>query len=82
MDDGRYADAVKSFERVLMLAPDSAKTYPLLGECLMSLKQKDCAIETLKKGLVLAKKAGDKELCETIAELLKDAESPPPATKE
>jgi tetratricopeptide (TPR) repeat protein len=82
MDDSKYAEAVKSFDRVLVIAPDLAKTYPLLGRCLVELKQKDRATEVLKKGRAVAEKQGDKAVCTTIEGLLTEMKDPAPQDAE
>jgi iron-sulfur cluster assembly accessory protein len=81
MDDGKYNEAVRSFDRVLALAPNNAKTHQLLGECLIALKEWDRAVIVLKKGKTIAESLGDKELSSAISDLLAKAESPPVEVK-
>ena len=33
MEDAKYAEGIKSFERTLELSPQFSKVYQLLGEC-------------------------------------------------
>lgn len=70
MEDGRYRDAVNSFNRTIMLAPESSRAHQLLAECHIKLDQKDRAIEVLTKGLALAEKRGDAIPREAMTELL------------
>src|SRR5437660_12906555 len=50
MDDGQYAEAVKSFERTLELSPRFSKVFQLLGECFIKLDDKARAVEVLTRG--------------------------------
>lgn len=68
--DGKTAEAVKSFERVLEIAPDFPAAYRYLGECLIKLDQKERAIQVLKKGWQVAQERGHEYSRDVIAKLL------------
>jgi tetratricopeptide (TPR) repeat protein len=70
MTDGQYAEAVKSFERTLVLAPDFSKSSQLLGECLIKLDQKARAIDVLTRDWITADKRGDEVARDAMGTLL------------
>ena len=77
MEDNQPAEAVKSFERTLELSPFS-KVFQLLGECYITLDQKDKAIEVLTKGWQNADEKGDRMPKEAMEKLLKSLGAPVP----
>jgi iron-sulfur cluster assembly accessory protein len=72
MEDGQYAEAVKSFERTLELSPQFSKVYQLLGECLVKLGRKERAVAVLTKGWTVADQKGDEAYRDAMAKLLTD----------
>ena len=78
MEDGQYADAVKSFDRTLELSPQFSKVYQLLGECLIKLGQKDRAAEVLTTGWTTADERGDKMPRDAMGKLLTQLGAPVP----
>ena len=50
MDDGQYAEAIKSFERTLELSPGFSRVFQFLAECLIKEGQKQKAVAVLTKG--------------------------------
>lgn len=78
MEDGQYAEAVKSFDRTLELTPTFSKVYQLLGECYQKLDQKDKAVEVLTKGYTVADQQGDRMPRDAMAKMLTDLGAPVP----
>jgi tetratricopeptide (TPR) repeat protein len=70
MEDGQYADAVKSLRRTLELSPEFSKVYQFLGQCLINLEQRDEAVKVLKDGYHVAEERGDNLPREEMAKLL------------
>ena len=60
MEDNKYAEGVKSFERTLELSPQFSKVYQLLGECHTKLGDTPKAIEVMTTGYKVADERGDK----------------------
>ena len=58
---GKFQDAVESFQSALRLNPDAIDIYNDLANSYFRLSQKSLAIAALKRGLELAKAAGDTE---------------------
>jgi iron-sulfur cluster assembly accessory protein len=81
LEDGKYKEAVVSFDRVLALSPKNANAHQLLGECLVALKEWDRAIRVLKNGKAIADSLADKDLSSAFAELLAEAETATPDSK-
>src|SRR5213075_1704473 len=61
LEDGQYADAAKSFRRVIALNPNLSKTYQLLGQALLQLgdARRQEAMDTLTDGVRIAHSRGD-----------------------
>lgn len=58
-DAGRFAEAERSFVRVLELNPSHSKSYELLGRALLELDRREDAVNILKQGFEVAAKSGD-----------------------
>jgi tetratricopeptide (TPR) repeat protein len=71
MEDSQFAEAIKSFERAIALAPEFARCYLLLGECLIKVGKKERAKVVLNKGCEAADKRDDPLCRRQIEELLK-----------
>ncbi len=71
-DAGRYAEAEPAFLRVLELNPRHSKSYQLLGESQLKLGKGAEAVETLKRGYVIAAESGDVMPREGIARALRE----------
>lgn len=78
MADDQFAEAAKSFEQCLSLAPDNPNTYRYLGECLIKLGEKDRAVEVLRRGHPIARKQQDEPYLSAIEDLLRSLGSPVP----
>jgi tetratricopeptide (TPR) repeat protein len=59
MEDGQFAEAIKSFQRTLELSPQFSKVYQLLGSCFIELDRRHEAVETLTRGFAVADERGD-----------------------
>ncbi|MBY0525133.1 MAG: Fe(2+)-trafficking protein [Gemmataceae bacterium] len=58
MENGQLEDAVKSFQRTLVLSPQFAKVFQLLGQCLIQLNRREEAVKLLTEGYVVADEHG------------------------
>ncbi|MGL6096110.1 MAG: Fe(2+)-trafficking protein [Fimbriiglobus sp.] len=72
MDDGRFADAVASFDRTLELSPQFSKAYQLLGDSHAKAGNPAKAIEVLTAGWKVADERGDKMPRDAMGKLLTD----------
>jgi len=70
MEDGQFAEAVKSFERTIEIDPFFSKAYQLLGECFIKTDQKPRAVEVLTNGWKVADERGDKMPRDAMGKLL------------
>ena len=59
LDAGMAADAIGSLARALSINPNISKAYQLLAEAQLVTGKRDEAIETLKKGAMVAHQRGD-----------------------
>jgi Fe-S cluster biosynthesis and repair protein YggX len=59
LEAGNFADAAKSFQRVLALNPNISKAYQLLADAQIQTGHKDFAITTLTDGINIAQRRGD-----------------------
>ncbi|MCS7272246.1 MAG: tetratricopeptide repeat protein, partial [Gemmataceae bacterium] len=82
MEDGQYAEAARTFERVLQINPYFSRVYQHLGECLVQQGQKEQAIAVLTRGWQVADERGDRVPKEAIEKLLRSlgAAIPQPAS--
>ena len=81
MDDGQFAEAIKSFERTLELSPQFSKVFQLLGECHLKLEQPERAIEVLTAGWKMADERGDKMPREAMGTMLTRLKAPIPQSQ-
>jgi Fe-S cluster biosynthesis and repair protein YggX len=72
LDDGKYADAIASFDRVIALNANLSKVYQLKGTAQLKLEQKDAAIQTLRAGAKIANERGDMMPRNEMVKMLKD----------
>ncbi len=70
MEDGQLEEAIRSFQRTLVLSPQFAKVFQLLGDCQIKLGRRDEAIETLKQGYAIADEHGHNVPRDAMAKLL------------
>src|SRR6476659_3803673 len=70
MEDGQFAEAIKAFERTLVLSPGLSRVFQYLGECLIKGGQKDRAVEILTQGWTTANERGDRLPMEAMGKLL------------
>jgi Fe-S cluster biosynthesis and repair protein YggX len=82
LDAGRHEEAAASFCRVLELSQEFSKAYALLGECLVALGRRDEALETLRKGYLLAHERGELMPRNEMGVLLRELGEAPPAVEE
>ena len=78
MDDGQFAEAVKSFEATLLISPNFSKVYQLLGESYTKLENPTKAIEVLTTGHGIANGRGDKLPRDAMANQLAKLGAPIP----
>ncbi len=72
LDDGQFADAITSFDRVIAINPNLSKVYQLKAMAQLKLFQKDPAIETLKIGAKIANDRGDMMPRNEMVKMLKE----------
>lgn len=70
MENGELEEAVKSFRRTLVLSPQFAKVFQLLGQCLVDLKRRDEAVQVLTEGYGIADEFGHLKPRDEMAKLL------------
>src|SRR5438094_8812752 len=78
MEDGQYAEAVRSFERTLELSPFFSKVFQLLGETYAKLGDNAKAVEVLTKGYAVADERGDKLPRDAMGQMLAKLGAPIP----
>lgn len=71
-DSGDFAEAAKSFQRVIALNPNIGKVYHLLAQAQLKQNQKDLAIESLRTGARTAQRRGDLMPRNEMVKLLKE----------
>jgi Fe-S cluster biosynthesis and repair protein YggX len=79
MDAGEHGEAIGSFERTIVLNPQFSKAFQLLGACYMKTGKRDLAVDTLRRGYVVAEERGDNMPRDEMAKLLKELGEAPPA---
>ena len=79
LEDGQFADAVKSFDRTLELSPQFSKVFELLGQCYTKLGDSAKAVEVLTNGYKVADERGDKMPRDAMGKQLKELGAPIPA---
>ncbi|MGA1393374.1 MAG: Fe(2+)-trafficking protein [Phycisphaerales bacterium] len=75
---GRAAEAAKSFEACVAIAPEMSKAYQLAGQAMIDAGWADKAVEVLTKGYEVAAGKGDRMPQEAIAKLLESIGREPP----
>jgi Fe-S cluster biosynthesis and repair protein YggX len=75
---GRAAEAAKSFEACVAIAPEMSKAYQLAGQAMIDAGWADKAVELLTKGYEVAAGKGDRMPQEAIAKLLESIGREPP----
>jgi len=78
LDAGRHAEAARSFERCVELAPDMSKAFQLGGQAMIGAGWADRAVEILTRGYETAARKGDLMPRNAIAELLRSIGREPP----
>ena len=78
LDGGRHAEAARSFERCVELAPDMSKAYQLAGQAMLGAGWADKAVDILNRGYETAARKGDLMPRNAIAELLRSIGREPP----
>jgi Fe-S cluster biosynthesis and repair protein YggX len=75
---GRAAEAAKSFEACVAIAPEMSKAYQLAGQAMIDAGWADKSVEVLTKGYEVAAGKGDRMPQEAIAKLLESIGREPP----
>lgn len=78
LDATRYAEAARSLERCIELAPDMSKAYQLCGQAMIGAGWSDRAVDVLNRGYETAARKGDLMPRNAIAELLRGIGREPP----
>lgn len=78
LDAGRHAEAARSFERCVELAPDMSKAYQLGGQAMIGAGWVDKAVDVLTRGYETAARKGDLMPRNAIAEILRSVGREPP----
>jgi len=76
---GRYAEAERPLQRVLQLNPEYSKGYQLLAEVQLRLDRRADGIGTLRRGIDVADRRGDRMPRDEMARMLTDLGETPPA---
>jgi Fe-S cluster biosynthesis and repair protein YggX len=83
LDAGRHAEAARSLERCVELAPDMSKAYQLCGQAMIGAGWTDRAVDVLQRGYETAARKGDLMPRNAIADLLRSiGREPPPIARE
>ena len=78
LDAGRHAEAARSFERCVELAPDMSKAFQLAGQAMLGAGWADKAVDILNRGYETAARKGDLMPRNAIADLLRSIGREPP----
>ena len=78
LDASRHAEAARSFERCVELAPDMSKAYQLGGQAMIGASWTDRAVEFMNRGYETAARKGDLMPKNAIGELLRSIGREPP----
>ncbi|MBM4100375.1 MAG: tetratricopeptide repeat protein [Planctomycetes bacterium] len=78
LDSGRHAEAARSFERCVELAPDMSKAFQLAGQAMLGAGWADKAVDILNRGYETAARKGDLMPRNAIADLLRSIGREPP----
>jgi Fe-S cluster biosynthesis and repair protein YggX len=78
LDAGRHAEAARSLERCIELAPDMSKAFQLCGQAMVGAGWSDKAVEVLNKGYETAARKGDLMPKNAIADVLRSIGREPP----
>jgi len=78
LDAGRHAEAARSFERCIELAPEMSKAFQLAGQAMIGAGWSDRAVDLLTRGYETAARKGDLMPRNAIAELLRSIGREPP----
>jgi Fe-S cluster biosynthesis and repair protein YggX len=78
LDASRHAEAARSFERCVELAPDMSKAYQLGGQAMIGAAWTDRAVEFMNRGYETAARKGDMMPKNAIGELLRSIGREPP----
>jgi Fe-S cluster biosynthesis and repair protein YggX len=78
LDASRHAEAARSFERCVELAPDMSKAYQLGGQAMIGAEWSDRAVEFMNRGYETAARKGDLMPKNAIGELLRSIGREPP----
>jgi len=78
LDASRHAEAARSFERCVELAPDMSKAYQLGGQAMIGADWTDRAVEFMNRGYETAARKGDLMPKNAIGELLRSIGREPP----
>jgi Fe-S cluster biosynthesis and repair protein YggX len=71
LDAARHAEAARSLERCIELAPDMSKAYQLCGQAMIGAGWTDKAVDVLGRGYETAARKGDLMPKNSIAEVLR-----------
>ena len=78
LDSGRHAEAARSFERCVELAPDMSKAFQLAGQAMIGAGWADRAVDVLTRGYETAARKGDMMPRNAMADLLRSIGREPP----
>jgi Fe-S cluster biosynthesis and repair protein YggX len=81
LEDGQYAEAIRSFRRTLELSPHFSKVYQLLAQALLKEGQRKEAVDVLNHGFEVADTRGDNMPRDEMARMLVELGEPAPVSK-
>lgn len=79
VEEARFGEAVPSLQRVIELNPEYSRAYQILALAQSKLEQGDAALATLRTGIGVADRRGDKMPRDEMAKLMTDLGETPPA---
>ncbi len=78
LTDKRFAEAAKSFERAIEVAPEMSRAYELAGRAMIGAGWADRAVVILNRGYEIAARRGDLQPRDAIAKALGELGREPP----
>ena len=78
LDSVRHAEAARSFERCVELAPDMSKAFQLAGQAMIGAGWADRAVDVLTRGYETAARKGDMMPRNAMADFLRSIGREPP----
>jgi len=78
LSESRFAEAAKSLERCIELAPQMSRAYELAGRAMIGAGWADRAVEILNRGFIEAARRGDLQPRDAMAKSLRELGREPP----